>query len=156
MTETEIAWIAGLLEGEGSFLVKTGTQGYPVIQCSMTDKDIMIRLQSLCGGSLSSHKPKNLNWKETHVWRLGGVAALDIMSKILPHMGERRTNKILEVMSTSEEHTRAKENTKKNRELKHKEAGTAYNNGEGSLREIARRFNVSQVTVLNWSRKLDQ
>ena len=54
MTEIEIAWLAGLLEGEGSF----GLTGYaakkskvfPTISLAMTDLDIIERAGALIGG----------------------------------------------------------------------------------------------------------
>ena len=48
MTDLEIAWIAGILEGEGCFTCDTKTTRLRV-QCVMTDKDIIDRLHNIVG-----------------------------------------------------------------------------------------------------------
>jgi hypothetical protein len=46
LTDVEVAWIAGLLEGEGHFAPKA-------IIVNMTDRDVLERLAALTGGRLN-------------------------------------------------------------------------------------------------------
>ena len=42
---TELHWLAGLLEGEGSFMTgPPSSPGLPVIAVNMTDQDVMARI----------------------------------------------------------------------------------------------------------------
>lgn len=50
MTETELAWVAGLIEGEGTFFcTKRRERRYPVIAVGMTDEDVIQKLYLLVG-----------------------------------------------------------------------------------------------------------
>ena len=47
---TELHWLAGLLEGEGSFMTgPPSSPGLPVIAVNMTDQDVMARLGRIFG-----------------------------------------------------------------------------------------------------------
>lgn len=41
MNDVEAAWVAGILEGEGTFHLKAGAT--PVVKCGMTDQDVIGR-----------------------------------------------------------------------------------------------------------------
>lgn len=93
----DVVWLAGLLEGEGSFDLQRGK--YPRVRLSMTDRDVVGRAATLFGSTirltLKSHdKP---TW---HAERQG-AAAVAIMEAILPWMGARRSRKIAEILATT-------------------------------------------------------
>jgi hypothetical protein len=110
MTEIEIAWLAGLLEGEGSF----GLTGYaakkskvfPTISLAMTDLDIIERAGALIGGQGQARIMARVGQrmgtgtvrKTTYRWRVSGNRAIEVMRLILPYMGERRTARIREIL----------------------------------------------------------
>lgn len=90
--ELELAWIAGLLEGEGSFLLRQ--KRTPVIACSMTDKDVIDKLHSLIGGNVYELGRQKEHHKDVFRVQLCGKEAFFLMKKIKPFMGQRRQEQI--------------------------------------------------------------
>jgi hypothetical protein len=91
----DLLWLAGLLEGEGSFDAHRGR--YPRIRLAMTDRDVVGRAASLMDAKirLALHPlPAKATWHT----EISGVRAAEIMRQILPHMGARRSAKIAEVL----------------------------------------------------------
>lgn len=90
---TQIGWLAGLLEGEGSFVWhKTiRDKGRPRIQISMCDKDIIARVANYFNATLSGpygpYKTQKQPYWYTHC---SGKRAIEWMMTIFPLMGERR------------------------------------------------------------------
>lgn len=93
----DVLWLAGLLEGEGTFDSHRGK--YPRIRLAMTDRDIVGRAASLMDTKirLSLHTaPAKPTWHA----EVSGDRAAQIMGEILPFMGSRRSGKIAEVLAT--------------------------------------------------------
>jgi hypothetical protein len=89
----EYYWVAGLLEGEGSFL--TRTRGYSAkISCQMTDLDVLQRLQSTLGGSICRTTKVRDHYKDCWVWNIEGFPAIRIMTLLRDLMGTRRRQQI--------------------------------------------------------------
>lgn len=98
-SELEIAWAAGLIEGEGCF---TKHSGHPYLLVDMTDKDVILKLQTVfptgtvrgpyTHKSKPQHKPR---------WRFDafGTKAVPIMKVLRPYMGERRGIKMDELLA---------------------------------------------------------
>lgn len=104
----DILWLAGLLEGEGSFDSHRGR--YPRIRLAMTDRDIVGRAATLMDTTirLTLHEaPSKPTW---HTEVSGGRAAA-IMEAILPHMGARRSQRIAQALAVHR--LRQKENVAK-------------------------------------------
>lgn len=146
MTELDIAWAAGLLEGEGSFTARTNS---PVLRvsCVMTDLDILERLQSIFGGLIhkNSRDTKHYkdHWKDSWSWSASGDTAKTIMTSVLPYMGGRRSNKINELLESRkvyEERVSAKLDNCT-------QAALYYLNNDTTLQKTAPLFGVSWETV---------
>jgi len=91
----DLLWLAGLLEGEGSFDAHRGK--YPRIRLAMTDRDVVGRAASLMDAKirLALHPaPAKATWHT----EISGTRAAEIMRQILPHMGSRRSGKIADVL----------------------------------------------------------
>lgn len=142
MLDTEIAWAAGLLEGEGSFFTKTNGHS-PVMSCAMTDLDILQRVQKILGGTISNYTLRKSHWKKSWVWRVSGDTAADGMKTILPYMGERRASKINEVLSHWYEYGRPYQPLQENL----KNAMTEYFQSGGSVLGISKRHGVNRGTL---------
>lgn len=103
MTSEQIAWLAGLLEGEASFSLHAG--GHPKLDLEMSDEDVIAKAANLIGARLRpQHRTKNKpHYKAT--WRVNicGSKAIPILEKILPFMGMRRTKKIEEILHPPQE-----------------------------------------------------
>lgn len=102
MSEVEKAWLAGLLEGEGSFmrLDRASRPGErPRLSCIMSDLDIIQRLADVTGvGIVKLHPTRDdnrLGKKPLYSWITTRHAEVrDICHAIRPHMGERRRAQI--------------------------------------------------------------
>lgn len=85
-------WVAGLLEGEGSFQAgPPSAPNLPILSCSMTDKDVLERLAKCLGGiaicRVSRQQPHH---RPAFVLQLRGSRAIEAMKILRPLMGERR------------------------------------------------------------------
>jgi hypothetical protein len=95
-TRDDLIWLAGLLEGEGTFDSHRGK--YPRIRLAMTDRDVVGRAASLMDAKirLSLHAaPAKPTWHA----EISGEKAAEVMRLILPFMGTRRSAKIAEVLA---------------------------------------------------------
>lgn len=103
-----LAWLAGILEGEGSFMamrniVNKKVYTYPAIVVSMTDQDTIATAAHLLGrkpyGPFSNERPRDTAPRKL-MYRaiLSGYAAASMMRRLLPFMGERRSSRIREIL----------------------------------------------------------
>lgn len=91
----DLVWLAGLLEGEGTFDLHRGK--YPRIRLAMTDRDVVGRAASLMGTSIRL-SIRTDGHKATFHTETSGKKAVAIMEALLPYMGARRTSKIAEIL----------------------------------------------------------
>lgn len=105
MTREELAWLAGYLEGEGSFLkrVRRATTGWsepPKITVEAVDRDVIERAANLmqCRVLFFKLSEKNPKWHDTYRAFVTNKKAVEIMRLILPLMGKRRAAKIKEIL----------------------------------------------------------
>lgn len=106
MTETERAWLAGLLEGEGCFTASSGrltkTRGqrkYIAVYLMSTDEDVVERGAALMGVACKPVKTTSeISRKPQFRAVVHGEKAAVIMRELLPLMGERRTARIKELL----------------------------------------------------------
>src|ERR1700744_1320606 len=96
MSEIEIAWLAGILEGEGCFSFR----GTPTITVVMTDHDIVERVAKLFNKHVHESDGAKAHHKRIFRASIYGDAAIAMMKIILPYMGVRRTAKINEIFDS--------------------------------------------------------
>ena len=99
ITSGQIRWVAGILEGEGTFSIVG--HGSPVVKLKMTDLDIIERVRSIVD-------PKRLysitrtegdkTRKPSYTITLNGTRAIQWMMTIYPLMGLRRKSRIRELL----------------------------------------------------------
>lgn len=97
-TIRDIAWLAGLLEGEASFMLKKGNT---IIRMQMTDKDVMDRAAALLGTKVADYgrKPKGKpSYLPVFHLAIHGTKAIGWMMTLYTFMGERRRAKILQIL----------------------------------------------------------
>lgn len=101
MTPTDVAWFAGLYEGEG-YLSRIARSGIR-LGINMTDEDVIRRVHGLVGGQMyGRQRPPSVpsNWKPLWCWQLTNWQdVLALCALILPWMGERRRAKMEEVIA---------------------------------------------------------
>jgi hypothetical protein len=91
----DLHWLAGLLEGEGTFLAgPPSAPRSPVIQFWMTDRDVVERAGALLDSAVMPHAPRRAHWKTTYAVRLCGPRAVVWMRRLWPLMGTRRRAQI--------------------------------------------------------------
>lgn len=88
-----LAWLAGLLEAEGTFIQPTPSEPrLPVVACQMTDRDVVARVASMFDITVTTiHRTGRRTMYGT---RLKGSRAVRLMHDLSPLMGERRTRAI--------------------------------------------------------------
>ncbi len=104
-TREHLAFLAGLLEGEGSFILDRGK--WPRIKLKMTDEDVVRKAYELAGtGTMSGpHKVPKADGsgyhKDNWSWRVcNQYECYALMVAILPWMGTRRREQIMSVIKT--------------------------------------------------------
>ena len=92
----DIAWLGGLLEGEGYFYLHDNH--YPSIRLGMTDEDTVIKAAILMGSTVYSYK-------NTWITKVSSVRAIQWMFMLYPFLGERRRSRVANVLQYWREHT---------------------------------------------------
>ena len=101
ITEIEIAWVAGLLEGEGCWAINRNTPYKRWITTTMTDRDVLEKAQKYTGvGTIQlGEAPGQPHHKQCYRWMV--IAKRDrewLTHLVYPHMGKRRQQKIQEFL----------------------------------------------------------
>lgn len=109
LAERDLMWLAGFLEGEGTFVSsrRRNAQGrdyvQPRIQAYSTDLDVLQRAQRVSGvgrvcGPLKNSRPDR--YKDRYCWSVSRQAEVyPLLEALLPHMGERRAARIRELLA---------------------------------------------------------
>lgn len=92
-----IGWAAGLLEGEGSFILRKGQR--PEVRCAMTDEDVVRRLGRVlgCGGVYGPFEKYFNGARVKDQWVFSCQSqrdSVDLMLELRPWMGSRRQAQI--------------------------------------------------------------
>jgi hypothetical protein len=88
-------WLAGLLEGEGSFRAPSpSSPNQVVISVQMTDEDIIARVAACFGTKYQFYRAKKAHHKDSYIARLKGSRAIEMMKLLYPLMGKRRQAQI--------------------------------------------------------------
>jgi hypothetical protein len=98
MEDKDLFWLAGLLEGEGSFLKPPPSKKNRIaVQVEMIDFDIIQRVSQIVGLSIQSPKIRK-NYKQTYKVVITGTKAFSLMKELFPLMGLRRQEQISEAL----------------------------------------------------------
>jgi len=92
LTVTDAMWLAGILEGDGSFCL---SKKVPRLVLQMTDRDTVERTAKLLGSKVWGHPPTSAN---KPVWACGkaGMPAIEWMRVLRPYMSSRRQRQIVD------------------------------------------------------------
>jgi hypothetical protein len=102
--QSRVAWLAGVLEGEGSFLAaRSGGYSYPQIQMTMCDRYVLDRAMTLMPSSriyaITDKRAVERGWSEAWMVRVNGPPAALLMRSVLRWMGSRRASAISRALS---------------------------------------------------------
>lgn len=101
-TKAEIAWAAGLFEGEGSICTSpTKRSATRRIVLSSTDKDVLERFGAVveAGKLYGPHKQRGKGYKPIYTWSISDYKEVQrIAEAFLPWLGKRRTEAVEQFM----------------------------------------------------------
>lgn len=101
-TALDVAWAAGLFEGEGCWNAYVRDSGKIQMQArvGMTDRDVVERFAEIVGcGSVNVGKPGTGSIKPVYTWCVYEAEKVrEVIALFLPFMGERRRAKALSVL----------------------------------------------------------
>lgn len=101
LTAVDLAYLAGLFDGEGCL---TRANGRPVIQIGMTDRDVIEYLTSLGGTMREEHPPGNR--RPLYRWRLlARREVIEFLDAVLPYLRVKRDDasaRLLELRESEE------------------------------------------------------
>jgi hypothetical protein len=101
--KAELCWLAGWLEGEGSFLAPPPSDPRrPRISAQSKDKDVVAEASRLCGVTPSRHNPERARlrgWSPTWRLLLRGTRAVLLMQSLNPLLGIRRQRQVESALS---------------------------------------------------------
>jgi hypothetical protein len=96
LTEIECAYIAGLIDGEGSLFIAKHAGGlHPAISISMTSRDVLAWLGDLLGAALCQVERKNDGWRDQFSVRIHGQKAVNLATRMVPYLRVKREQAIL-------------------------------------------------------------
>lgn len=96
ISQLDLAWLAGLLEGEGSFMrPPPSNPASPRVTVEMTDRDIIDRAARILQARVDPMRSRgNPEWKPSYRITLAGERAASLMRLLRPLMGMRRQGQI--------------------------------------------------------------
>ena len=83
----DIAWSAGLLDGEGCFTA--ASSGSPVIAVDSTSRVTIEHMHRICGGSCSCLTRKTSRNYFVYRWRVSGQNAIRVATMVAPYLREK-------------------------------------------------------------------
>ena len=94
-TEQKFYWLAGLLEGEGSFMAPSpSSPNQPRISLQMTDEDVVAKAAQLFEKKYHRVEPKKPTHKAVYMLTVKGAQAANWMKELVPLMSRRRQEQI--------------------------------------------------------------
>jgi hypothetical protein len=95
ITTLDLHWLAGLLEGEGTFIPgPPSAPRTPAVVLTMADRDIVDRAAVLLDCAVTPVRARRDGWREAYCVRVRGPRAVEWMRRLRPLMGYRRQGQI--------------------------------------------------------------
>lgn len=94
LTDIEAAWIAGIIDGEGTITLTTQRRGQPFknvqISVASTSYELLRMLKDMTGvGHVSQKKKYEAHHKQSYTWQVATSGqAIDLLRKLLPFLRE--------------------------------------------------------------------
>ncbi len=153
--EKTLYWLAGYLEGEGSFMKGSpSTPNQPIIIVSSTDEDVIRKVAEIFGRSyqkISNYRALERGWKQAYVVRLRVTKAVELMKVLLPLMGERRRYQIQKALNSYTPNITRKLSDRQILEI----LSTPFEK-RGTQKSLAAKYGVSRWTIRNVLERKDR
>ena len=115
LSDFDLGWVVGILEGEGRFCTNISPRGYLSTQIfvASTDQDVILRLEELIpDGKTTYVKTYDNHYKTQYSWSLNKRAACRGICKLIQsHMSSRRSDRIQLMIETIDNYENKKEST---------------------------------------------
>lgn len=145
--KTQLAWAAGLFEGEGcfSFTQASGSRSL-FVSLGMTDEDVVRRFREVIGfGVIYNRKPCKAHWKPQFTWRIGSFEQVQaFIAFVWPWLCSRRRAKAKVVLRSF--HAAEPESVQR-RHKRNQSILAALQLGDRTQAAIAQDFGVAESTV---------
>lgn len=94
MKETDLAYLAGLLDGEGHFGLRKSQTGFAVIiQVQMTDEAVLTWARNTFGGNLELNREATEKHERVIRWTVGGKEKVKpLLLALLPYLKVKKAN----------------------------------------------------------------
>lgn len=139
MESNDLHWLAGLLEGEGSFL--KGPPSKPnacAISIQSTDEDVLAHVSTLLGVRYHRSRARQSHHKDYFSLHKRGQAAGNLMRELRPLMSRRRRDQIDAALASQRERHAG---FKLSREEEHELVQMT-----GAVKDICQHFGISAAT----------
>ena len=134
----DLYWLAGLLEGEGTFIAgPPSAPRTPAVQISMADRDIIDRVAKLMDCAVSVVPARREGWRAAYCARVRGPRAVEWMHRLRPFLGQRRRAQIDRAIASY-----APDPTRRLDDQRAEKALDRLSRGE-SVKEVAAHFGTS-------------
>lgn len=98
LTDVQVAYLAGIYEGEGSCAITSGRAIR--VEIVMTDQDVIHNIRNITGlGSVKSVAPRAEKHKTAYRWSIGSKDAVLFLEAIYPWLGQRRGDRALDAIN---------------------------------------------------------
>jgi hypothetical protein len=110
MQETDYAWLAGIIDGEGSLfvsrvIVPANRRGFSYrtqLSVTNTNQELILKIREIIGSGSVSHIPEpRSDWKDRYVYSAFSGTIRTIVPKILPYLIAKKKHamKVLELLT---------------------------------------------------------
>jgi hypothetical protein len=107
MSVSDAAWLAGFLDGEGSFQITLASRRVnfdAAVSAANTHRDALERCRELAGGSICALGRSKSAWRQYYKWEIRGKSVTSTLHAILPYLVIKREQaEILMVLRLSSE-----------------------------------------------------
>ena len=141
LNSVEIAWLAGLLEGEGTFDIdnrsstryaNSTSPAVPVVSVSRTDEDVIAKIAGLVGKAYFLQKRKTVKGKQVYKVSTQSRPILTyLLPLLLPHLGKRRSVEVVKQIDLLDKYKIWYEEGNRG-----KQAKLGYNAGIGAKKNV--------------------
>lgn len=93
MTEVEKAYIAGIIDGEGTITIERRSgraTSTPAVYVASTDRELLEWLESRLGGCICKRPKRSEHHKLSWDWKLRGDSALALLADVRPYLRIQR------------------------------------------------------------------
>lgn len=101
LTVADIAWGAGLVEGEGYFSLNGPYLRTPMLGLGMTDRDVVERFRNFFAphNTIYTVPPAKEGYKEQYAVKIVGKRAVGLALTFFTFLGKRRRERIKELLT---------------------------------------------------------